>query len=55
MERIKGDFARPTVAPDDQQLLARRGVPPRRVVVNAGVPHVHAIDEGIPKGGRCSE
>jgi SOS response associated peptidase (SRAP) len=49
-QRIKGHLARAMVTPDDQQVLARRGIPPRRIVVNAGVPHVHTIDEGIPKG-----
>jgi uncharacterized membrane protein YccF (DUF307 family) len=26
---------------DDQQVLARRGVPPRRIIVHAAVAHVH--------------
>jgi hypothetical protein len=36
-------------AADDQQVLARRTVPPRRIVVHAAVAHVHAIDDGIAK------
>ena len=39
----------PVIAADDQQFLARRGVPPRRIVVHTAVAHVHAIDDGITK------
>ena len=35
------------IAPSDQQFLARRGIPPRRIVVDAVVTHVHAVDNGI--------
>jgi hypothetical protein len=35
------------IAPDDQQVLARRAVPAGRIVVDAAVAHVHAIDDGI--------
>src|SRR5689334_22678660 len=34
------------IAPDDQQVLARRSVPTRRIVVNSAVAHVHAINDG---------
>ena len=37
------------IAADDQQLLAGGRVPPRRIIVQAGVAHVHAIDDGIAK------
>jgi len=37
------------IAPNDQQFLARRGIPPRRIVVHAGVAHVHDVDNGITK------
>ena len=37
------------IAPDDQQLLAGRRVPPRRIIVHPAVAHVRAIDDGIPK------
>jgi len=37
------------IAADDQQLLARSGVPARRIIVQAAVAHVHAIDDGIAK------
>jgi hypothetical protein len=46
-QRIEGDLAGLVIAPDDQQLLARRGVPAGRIIVDAAVPHVHAIDDGI--------
>ena len=38
------------IAPDDQQILAWRGVPPRRIIVHAAVAHVHAVDNGITYG-----
>src|SRR4051812_44617460 len=34
------------IAPDDQQVPARRSVPTRRIVVNSAVAHVHAINDG---------
>src|SRR5262249_11820717 len=48
-QRIERDLAGLVIAADDQQVLARRAVPPRRIVVHAAVAHVHAIDDGIPK------
>jgi hypothetical protein len=36
------------VAADDQQFLAGRGVPARRVVVHAPVAHVQALSRGPP-------
>jgi hypothetical protein len=46
-QRIERDFPRAMIAPDDQQVLGRRGVPPRRIIVNAAVPNVHAINNGV--------
>jgi hypothetical protein len=37
------------VAADDQQFLAGRGVPARRVVVHAAIARIHAIDNGVPQ------
>jgi hypothetical protein len=37
------------IAPDDEQFLARRGVPAGRIIMDAAVAHVYAIDEGITK------
>src|SRR5437667_6804762 len=37
------------IAANDQQVLARRGVPPRWIVMYAAVAHVHAIYNGIAK------
>jgi hypothetical protein len=37
------------IAANDEQLLTRRAIPPRRIIVHAAVAHVHAIDDGIPK------
>ena len=34
------------IAPDNQQVLARRAVPAGRIIVHAAVAHVHAIDDG---------
>src|SRR5262249_33944758 len=48
-QRVERHLAVPMVATDDQQILARRGVPARRVVVHAAVAHVHAIDNGVPQ------
>src|SRR5262245_32916955 len=48
-QRIERYFAGLVIAADDQQVLARRAVPPRRMVVHAAVAHVHAIDDGIAK------
>jgi hypothetical protein len=33
----------------NQQLLARRAIPPGWIIVDAGIAHVHAIDDGISK------
>ena len=41
-------LARAVVAQDYQQLLVRRAVPTRRVVVAAALAHVQAIDDGKP-------
>ena len=49
LERIERHFAGLVIAPDDKQLLARRGIPARRIVVDAAVTHVHAVDNGITK------
>jgi hypothetical protein len=38
------------ITPDHEQILARRGVPPRRIIVYAAVAHVHALDNGITYG-----
>jgi uncharacterized membrane protein len=37
------------IAPDNQQFLAWRSVPPRWAVVNAAVADVHALDDGVPR------
>jgi hypothetical protein len=37
------------VATNDEQFLARRRVPARRLIGNATITHIHAIDEGIMK------
>src|SRR5262249_28632376 len=48
-QRIERYLAGLVIAADDQQVLARRAVLPRRIVVHAAVAHVHAIDDGIAK------
>src|SRR5262249_35032092 len=48
-QRIERYLAGPVIAADDQQVLARRRVPPRRIVVHAAIDYVHAIDDGIAK------
>jgi hypothetical protein len=48
-QRIERYLAGLVIAPDHQQVLARRGVPPWRIVVQPAVAHVHAIDDGIAK------
>jgi hypothetical protein len=49
-ERVERDLAGLVIPPDDQEFLARRGVPARRVVVHPAVAHVHAINDGQRKG-----
>jgi hypothetical protein len=39
--------SRPVIAPDDQEVLARRGIPPRRTVVRTAVAHIHALDDAV--------
>jgi hypothetical protein len=46
---IERDLPSLVIAPDNEQFLFRRGVPPGRIIVHATVAHVHAIDDGIPK------
>jgi hypothetical protein len=48
-QRIERHPAGPVIAAGDEQLLARRRVPPRRVVVHAAVARVHAVDDGVSK------
>ena len=48
-ERVERHFAGPAVAADDEQLLARRSVPSRRIAVDATVAHIQAVDDGVPK------
>src|SRR5262249_47660727 len=48
-QRLQGDLTGPVIAADHEQVLARRAVPPRPIVVHAAVTRVHAIDDGIPK------
>src|SRR6266404_3883331 len=48
-QRVERYLAGLVIAADDQQVLAGRGVPARRIIVDAAVAHVHAIDDGIPK------
>jgi hypothetical protein len=43
---VSAGFAGPMIASDDQQVLARRGIPTRRIIVNSAVAHVHAINDG---------
>ena len=46
---VEGHFAGLTIAADHQQVLARRPVPPRRIIVDAAVAHVHAFNDRIAK------
>jgi hypothetical protein len=45
-ERLERYLSGLVIATDDQQFLARRGVPLRRIVVHAAVAHVRTIDDG---------
>jgi len=47
--RVERRYAGPAVAADDEQLLARRSVPSRRIAVDATVAHIQAIDDGVPR------
>src|SRR5262249_48014003 len=46
-QRVERHLSCLAIAANDQQILARRAVPPRRIVVHAAVARVHAIDDGI--------
>src|SRR6185503_15954843 len=43
--RVERDTAGVMVAPDNQQLLAGRAVPTRRMVVESAAVHVQALDD----------
>ena len=45
-QRIERYLARLMVAPNDQQLLAGRAIPMRRLIVHAAVPRVQAVNDG---------
>jgi hypothetical protein len=36
----------PMIAPDHQQVLAGRGVPSRRIIVNAAIARVQPVEDG---------
>lgn len=44
---IKRDLAGGVIEADHKQLLARRSVPARRVVVDTALPRVHPLDDGV--------
>ena len=44
-QEIQGPLGRPRVLPDDEQLLARRGVVAARHIREPAVPHVEPIDD----------
>ena len=46
-QRIERYFAGLVVAPDHQQVLARRAVPPRRIVVHAAIANVHPVHDRV--------
>ena len=46
-QRVERDLAGLMIAPDDQELLARCGIPPRRIVVDAAVVHVEPLDDAV--------
>jgi hypothetical protein len=43
---VERHFASVVIAADYQQILARRGVPTRRIVMDAAVARVQALDDG---------
>jgi hypothetical protein len=54
LRNASSDLASLVIPADDQQVLARGGVPPRRVVVDTAVAHVEAIHNGITKRSAAS-
>ena len=50
---VERQFAGLMIAPDHQQLLAGRGIPPGRIIVYSAIERVHTIDNGNA-GVRCS-
>jgi len=52
-QEIQGPLAGLRVPPDDEQLLARRGVVAARHVREPAVPHVEPVDDRQPQRTRC--
>jgi hypothetical protein len=48
-QRIERDFTGLVITANDEQFLAWRGIPPRRIIMHATIAHIHAIDDRIPK------
>src|SRR5262245_17696895 len=48
-QRVERYLSGLVIAADDEQFLAGRAIPSRRIVVETTVAHVHAIDDGIAK------
>ena len=46
-QRVERDLAGLMIAPNHQQVFARRTVSPRRIVVHAAVTHIHAGDNAV--------
>lgn len=46
-QRVERHLAGLMIATDHQQILAGRAVPPRRIIVDVAVAHLHAIQNGI--------
>jgi len=46
-QRVEGHNASVVIAPDHQQVLARRGIPSGRIVMRAAVADIHPFDDAI--------
>jgi hypothetical protein len=49
MKRVERQFASVMIAPDDEQLLTRRSVPAGRIIADAAIPYIQAVNDGISK------
>ena len=46
-QRVEGHYASFVIAPDYQQVLARRGIPPERIVMRTALADIHSFDDAI--------
>ena len=48
-QRVERYFASVMIAPDDEQLLTGRSVPAGRIIADAAIPYIQAMNDGISR------